>query len=63
MTDREIIGSAYQETVSVVYRTFFDAYLAADDDEQRAQAEKTFQRGIQKAREIRDRALVILPPA
>jgi hypothetical protein len=63
MTDREIIGSSYQDTVALVYRRFFDSYLVADDDEQRAHAEQAFQRGIQKAREIRDRALAILPPA
>ena len=61
MTDREIIGGAYQDTIALVYSRFFDAYLVADDDEQREHAEKAFQRGIQKAREIRDRALAILP--
>lgn len=61
MTDRELIGSGYQDTITVLYRRFFDSYLVADDDEAREHAEKAFQRGVQKAREIRDRALAILP--
>jgi hypothetical protein len=61
MTDRELIGSGYQDTIAVLYRRFFDAYLVADDDEEREHAEKAFQRGVQKAREIRDRAMAILP--
>ena len=61
MTDRELIGSGYQDTIALLYRRFFDSYLVADDDEEREHAEKAFQRGVQKAREIRDRAMAILP--
>jgi hypothetical protein len=61
MSDQDIIRGAYQQNVTAVYNTFVASFNAAEDDQQRTQAEQLFQRGIRRAREIRDRALAILP--
>jgi hypothetical protein len=61
MTEREIIERGYQERVLVVFKTFSQAYLEAQDANGRQQAEQNFRRGIEVARDLRDRALALLP--
>jgi hypothetical protein len=61
MKDTEIIASGYEDTIKQVYSTFFTSYITAEDQNAEQQAEQRFVQGIKVARQIRDRALAILP--
>ena len=63
MTDQQIITQAYEEKVKLLFSTFFDAWSLAKDADEKTKSEQRFQRGIQLARQARDRAIAILPPA
>ncbi len=63
MTDQQIITQAYEEKVRNLFSTFCDAWSLAKDTEEKTKAEQHFQRGIQLARQARDRAIAVLPPA
>ena len=61
MTDQEIIDRAYESTIEQVYSVLSSALLIAHDSGEREDAERRFQTGIRRAREIRDRAKQLLP--
>jgi hypothetical protein len=63
MTDQQIITQAYEQKVQVLFSTFCDTWSLAKDADEKTKAEQHFQRGIQLARQARDRAIAILPPA
>ncbi|MGE5305587.1 MAG: hypothetical protein ACM3TN_19930 [Alphaproteobacteria bacterium] len=63
MTDQQIITQAYEEKVKLLFSTFCDAWSLAKDADEKTKSEQHFQRGIQLARQARDRAIAILPPA
>jgi hypothetical protein len=61
MTDQEIIDKAYEETIQQIYSVFYGALVVPRDSSQREDAERRFQIGVRRAREIRDRAKQLLP--
>lgn len=62
MDERQIIESAYADTVHILYSVLLESYTAANGDTKaEAKAEEAFQKGILRARHVRDRALVLLP--
>jgi len=63
MTDQQIITQAYEERVKTLFSTFCDAWSLAKQADDKIKAEQHFQTGIQLARQARDRAMTILPPA
>jgi hypothetical protein len=63
MTDQQIITQAYEEKVHILFSTFCDAWSLAKDADDRSKSEQHFQIGVQLARQARDRAIAILPPA
>jgi hypothetical protein len=63
MTDQQIITQAYEEKVQILFSTFSDAWSLAKDADDKTKSEQHFQIGIQLARQARDRAIAILPPA
>ncbi len=61
-SDRVVLIAAYEESLKVLFSTFFASYTAAlGDPEREAEAETRFQRGVVHARYVRDRALALLP--
>jgi hypothetical protein len=63
MTDQQIITQAYEEKVKTLFSTFCDAWSLAKNTDGKMDSEQHFQKGIQLARQARDRAIAILPPA
>jgi hypothetical protein len=63
MSDHDLIGQSYQEIIKTVFAQFYQASILAKTSEERAKAEEIFQTGIAFARQVRDRAIAILPPA
>ena len=61
MTDSEIVNNAYAENVKLLYVTFYNALIIAQDQNAKQQAEQRFTQGITLARQIRDRAIAIIP--
>jgi hypothetical protein len=61
MTDPEIIDKAYEDTIQQIYSVLYSALLIPQDANRREEAERRFQVGIRRAREIRDRAKQLLP--
>lgn len=61
MNDNDIIKSAYEAAVKQVYNTFVTSCLMARTPAETQQAEQNFVRGIVSARQIRDRALALIP--
>ncbi len=60
MTDEEIIKEAYEDTVKNLFEVFFGACVIAKNKKTRNEAEERFMVGARTAREVRDRALVLL---
>ena len=63
MTDQQIIAQAYEDKVKTLFATFCDAWSLAKNADEKTASEQHFQRGIQLARQARDRAIAVLPPA
>ena len=63
MTDQQIITQAYEEGIKTLFSTFCDAWSLAKGADEKMKAEQHCQTGIQLARQARDRAFAILPPA
>ena len=61
MSDQQVISKCYEDTIQRVFTTFYQAYVIAKSDEEQRVAEQKFSVGIKFAREVRDRAIAILP--
>jgi hypothetical protein len=61
MTEKDIIESAYEETLKIVCNTFFTSYMIASSIEGKQEADARFIAGIKSARLARAQALAILP--
>jgi hypothetical protein len=62
MDEGQIIEDAYANTSRVLYSVFSQSHIAANGDaQQEAKAEEAFQKGVLRARKVRDRALELLP--
>ena len=61
MKDTETIAAGYEDTIKQVYATFYNSYITAEDQNAEQQAEQRFVQGVKVARQIRDRALAVLP--
>ena len=62
MSDEKLIAECYEEMIKTVFAQFYQASILAKTPEEKAKAEQIFQTGVTFARQVRDRALVILPP-
>jgi hypothetical protein len=63
MTDHQLITEGYDQIIKTAFAQFYQATVLAKTPEEKAEAERRFQTGIGFAREVRDRAFAILPPA
>lgn len=61
MTDQELVEKAYEATVQQLCSQLYSTLLMSQDPAGREQAERRFQAGVRKAREVRDRAKQLLP--
>lgn len=61
MTEKEIIDQTYETTIQQLCSQLFNALLPANNASQYEDAERRFQAGVRRAREIRDRAKQLLP--
>ena len=55
MIEEEIVERTYENTIQQMSTQLFNVLLISRDAEERERAERTFQVGVRKAREIRDR--------
>jgi hypothetical protein len=62
MSDQQLIAESYEEIIKTVFSQFYQASALAKAPEEKAKAEQIFQAGIVFARQVRDRAVAILPP-
>lgn len=62
MNDEKLIADCYEEMIKTVFSQFYQATILAKTPEEKSRAEQIFQTGIVFARQVRDRALAILPP-
>ena len=63
MNDRQLIAKSYEHLIKTVFSQFYQASVLAKTPEDKAKAEQIFQTGITFARQVRDRAVAIIPPA
>jgi len=63
MSDPQLITEGYEQLVKMVFAQFYQATVLAKTPDEKAKAEQLFQTGINFARQVRDRAVAILPPA
>jgi len=63
MNDRQLIAESYEHLIKTVFSQFYQASVLAKTPEDKAKAEQIFQTGITFARQVRDRAVAIIPPA
>ena len=62
--EQDRINDAYSDAIKTLYQVFAQAYTAAlGNDAGQRQAEANFQRGINHARHLRDRAITLIPQA
>jgi hypothetical protein len=61
MNDTDLINAGYQANIKQLYADFFASYTGTRDPAQRQQIEQRFVLGITTARQVRDRALALLP--
>jgi hypothetical protein len=61
MTEREIVDRTYEATIQQMSTQLFNVLLISRDADERDRAEQTFQAGVRKARDIRDRLKQLLP--
>jgi len=62
MSDENIIRQSYDDIIRTVFTQFYQAFVLAKTSEEKAKAEQIFQNGILFARQVRDRAVAMLPP-
>jgi len=62
VNDEKLIADCYEEMIKTVFSQFYQATILAKTPEEKSRAEQIFQTGIVFARQVRDRALAILPP-
>jgi hypothetical protein len=62
MTDQQMIAEGYEQIITTVFSQFYQASVLAKTSEEKAKAEEIFQTGVTFARQVRDRAVAILPP-
>ena len=55
MIEEEIVERTYESTIQQMSTHLFNVLLISRDADERERAERTFQAGVRKAREIRDR--------
>ncbi|MGH7795967.1 MAG: hypothetical protein ACREQ2_13930 [Candidatus Binatia bacterium] len=63
MDDRRVITESYKDLIKTVFSQFYQASILAKTPQDKAKAEQIFRTGITFARQVRDRAVAILPPA
>ena len=63
MNDLQLIAESYEHLIKTVFSQFYQASVLAKTPEDKAKAEQIFQTGITFARQVRDRAVAIIPPA
>lgn len=61
MTEKEIIEQTYETTIQQLCAQLFNALLLPNNGTECENAERRFQAGVRRAREIRDRAKQLLP--
>lgn len=62
MNDPQTIAEGYEQIIKTVFAQFYQASVLARTPEEKAKAEQIFQTGVIFARQLRDRAVAILPP-
>ena len=62
MNEAQWINESYEQLVKTVFTQFYQATVLAKTGEEKAKAEQLFQTGISFARQVRDRAVAMLPP-
>jgi len=63
MSDQQLVAEAYEQIIKTVFSQFYQASVLARTSEEKAKAEQIFQTGVTFARQVRDRAAALLPPA
>ena len=63
MSDEKLIAESYEALIKTVFAQFYQASILAKAPDDKARAEQIFQTGVAFARQVRDRALAILPAA
>jgi hypothetical protein len=63
VSDENLIRQSYDEMIRTVFAQFYQASILAKTAEEKAKAEQIFQTGVLFARQVRDRAVAILPAA
>jgi hypothetical protein len=61
MIEQEIVERTYETTVQQMSTQLFNVLLISRDADERERAEQTFQPGVRRARDIRDRVKQLLP--
>jgi hypothetical protein len=61
VTEKEIIEQTYETTIERLCAQLFNALLLPNNGTEYQDAERRFQAGVRRAREIRDRAKELLP--
>ena len=61
MSDETLIRQSYDDIIRTVFMQFYQASILAKTSEEKAKAERIFQTGVVFARQVRDRAVAILP--
>ena len=62
MNDQQLITEGYEQIIKTVFSQFYQASVLAKTPEEKSKAEQLFQTGVAFARQVRDRAVAILPP-
>ena len=63
VSDETLIRQSYDDIIRTVFMQFYQASILAKTSEEKAKAERIFQTGVVFARQVRDRAVTILPAA
>jgi hypothetical protein len=63
VSDEDLIRQSYDDIIGTVFAQFYQASILAKTAEEKTKAEQIFRTGIEFARQVRDRALAILPRA
>jgi hypothetical protein len=61
MTEQDIVQRTYEAIVQQMSTQLFNVLLISRDLNERGRAEQTFQAGVLKAREIRERIQQLIP--
>jgi hypothetical protein len=63
VSEENLIRQSYDDMIRTVFAQFYQATILAKTPEEKAKAEQIFQTGVLFARQVRDRAVAILPAA